>query len=78
MGQALMGVFFQVSGALSCWAACESEVSYQKLLKYYVLNALKHRPRKPKEEVVPWGRCSAFFCSRDDQVAPPLLIPNPR
>lgn len=25
VGQALMGVFFQVSGALSCWAACESE-----------------------------------------------------
>lgn len=25
MGQALVGLFFQVSGALSCWAACESE-----------------------------------------------------
>ena len=27
-------------------------VSYQKLLKYYVLNALKHRPPKGTEEEV--------------------------
>jgi len=25
-------------------------VSYQKLLKYYVLNALKHRPPKPQKK----------------------------
>jgi len=36
-------------------------VSYQKLLKYYVLNALKHRP--PKAQKKRSAVCRYFSCA---------------
>lgn len=39
-------------------------VSYQKLLKYYVLNALKHRPPKPQKKRFLFILFKFLFCTK--------------
>lgn len=51
VGQALMGVFFfRYREHCPAGQPVKVRVSYQKLLKYYVLNALKHRPPKAQKK----------------------------